>query len=894
MSSSIIDAANGRWPDILSTIAGLTPEQLTDTHQPCPLCGGTDRYRFDDLDGSGSWFCNQCGGKDGRGGAGNGMDLLMRRTGLPFADAARRIEQHLGLQPEPTSKRRTKPHRIPETPPPDAPPPAMGRAVAQWCYRDAAGNQLFWIQRLNLPAQNGKPARKVFIHRVWLDGGWHYPRSRGENADPFTCEWPAPRPLYNLNLLAQRPDAKVLLVEGEKAADAAASLFPHAVVTSWPNGSKAIDVIDWTPLSNRDVILWPDNDMPGRQAMAALAKRLMPLASSIRIIAPPSDAPDGWDLADATWTPQEAAEYVRANIHTVEIPATPEPEPQTQLVELTQSPNPSPPKTRRIQPGDISAMPFRCLGFDRNVYFYLPAEACQVVPLTPAQHNRNYLITLAPLNDWASAFDSVTEQGKHLTDWALAADTIITACIKAGVYDPARVRGRGTWFDAGRVILHLGGRLIINGQSCSITSLPSTFTSNYFYENAKPIEGPGSDTLTDDLARDITALARTFRWETKVSAYLLLGWVVLAPVCGALDWRPHIWITGPAGCGKTSLLKLFMKPLLGGMFEGATGGTTEAGLRGQLRSDAIPIVFDELEQNEQKDRQQVQNILALARIASSEGGKIYKGTSTGGVNTFEIRSMFCVSSINVGLVQRADLDRFCVLSLRKDEVSKDDWNDFEEKLLKICSDDNGRKLIARTINQIPLIRKNSKTLATALASKYGQRFGDQYGTLLAGAWTLNANGGGEITLPEARAWIDSMDWETREVDANDADEVRCINKILQTILPLDGGRRLSIVELVQLAAAGRTYLTDHNPTPGDEIETILGRYGLKVANGCLAVANSSTNLQTLLKDTPWAGTAYRQALRRLPDAIAANSVIRFKGMGPSRATLIPLAGLAVL
>ena len=853
MSSSIIDAANGRWPDILSTIAGLTPEQLTDTHQPCPLCGGTDRYRFDDIDGSGSWFCNQCGGRNQSGGAGNGMDMLMRRTGLSFADAARRIEQHLGIATH-------------HAPAPTTEPPTQG-AEHVWRYTHS-----FYVCRF--------PGKK--IRPLWFDGSawrWKAP--------------PSPRPLYNLDRLNADTTRRVLIVEGEKAADAAANLFPHAIAITWPSGCKAIDKSDWSPISGRDVILWPDNDMPGRQAMAALAERLMPLASTIRIIAPPSDAPDGWDLADATWTQQQAAEYVRANIHTVEIPTTPEPEPETQLVELTDSPKP-PPKKRRIQPGDISAMPFRCLGFDRNVYFYLPVEACQVVPLTPAQHNRNYLITLAPLNDWASAFDSVTEQGKHITDWALAADTIINACIKAGVYDPARVRGRGTWFDAGRVILHLGGRLIINGKSSSITSLPPDFTSNYFYENAKPIEGPGSDTLTDNLARDITALARTFRWETKVSAYLLLGWVVLAPVCGALDWRPHIWITGPAGCGKTSLLKLFMKPLLGGMFEGATGGTTEAGLRGQLRSDAIPIVFDELEQNEQKDRQQVQNILALARIASSEGGKIYKGTSTGGVNTFEIRSMFCVSSINVGLVQRADLDRFCVLSLRKDEVSKDDWNDFEEKLLKICSDDNGRKLIARTINQIPLIRKNSKTLATALASKYGQRFGDQYGTLLAGAWTLNANGGGEITLAEARAWIDSMDWETREVDANDADEVRCINKILQTILPLDGGRRLSIVELIQMAAAGRTYLTDHNPTPGDEIETILGRYGLKVANGCLAVANSSTNLQTLLKDTPWAGTAYRQALRRLPDAIAANSVIRFKGMGPSRATLIPLAGLAVL
>ena len=69
------DLTNGRWPDLLMQLAGLTPDQLTDKHQPCPLCGGEDRYRFDDLNGTGSWYCNQCGGKDQSGGAGSGISI---------------------------------------------------------------------------------------------------------------------------------------------------------------------------------------------------------------------------------------------------------------------------------------------------------------------------------------------------------------------------------------------------------------------------------------------------------------------------------------------------------------------------------------------------------------------------------------------------------------------------------------------------------------------------------------------------------------------------------------------------------------------------------------------------------------------------------------------------
>lgn len=541
-------------------------------------------------------------------------------------------------------------------------------------------------------------------------------------------------------------------------------------------------------------------------------------------------------------------------------------------------------------PGPASSLPFRPLGFDHGVYYYLPAAACQVTALTAAQHNQSHFLQLAPLEWWAQGFGD--EKGR--IDWPSAQNAIMGACISQGVYDPSRVRGRGAWADSDRVILHLGNRLMIDGRSHPITKLPRDFTSLYFYENAKAIDGPGRDTLSDDLCAKLRCIAERFRWETPASANLLLGFIVLAPVCGALKWRPHIWVTGGAGTGKTTILRDFMKPMLGGMFEGATGGTTEAGLRGQLRSDAIPVVFDELEQNEQKDKQVVQNILSLARIASSEGGKIYKGTTNGGSNTFEIRSMFCVSSINVALIQRADLDRFCVLALRKDHMEKDDWTEFEQQIHDVCTEENGRRLVARTLKQIPIVRKNAQILAKALSRKFGQRFGDQYGTLLAGAWTLRENGGDELSLEQAVTWIESMDWDSREVDATDADEMKCLNHVLQSMVQVDGGSRRTLLELVQMSAQGIIFAQPgQKDRPSDEVNTILGRYGLKVIGGQLAVSNTSTALQALLKDTPWAGNAYRQALRRLEGATASTATVRFAASGVSRATLVPLETLEI-
>lgn len=879
MRQNVSDLAQGRWVEILSTVGGIPVSYLDDKHKPCPSCrDGRDRFRFDDQDGNGTWFCSHCGGRDGSGGGGTGMSLLMRVKGWEFKEAARAVEDYLGV-PQPT--RKTVTAKQPIKPPIDAAPPALDGASRQWCYTDAVGEPLFWIQRVD--RGNGD---KWFRPKTWDGGNWQ------------ATGWPTPRPVYNLAALHARPDAQVIVCEGEKAADRAQELFPQLVAIAWPNGAQSVAKVDWSPLAGRSILLWPDNDDQGRDAMAKVAALVHAPAKLLTIDAPP-DAPDKWDIADAEWTPAEALAYVKANHRPMELPE-PEPELVTELVEITETPVKPPRKSRQRPTGQFDGMPFRCLGFDRGVYFYLPEKAGQVVALTPAQHSKNYLITLAPLVRWSDMFGTEAKSGDIQVDWISAADTLIDKCTEVGVYDPARVRGRGAWTDAGRVIFHVGDSLIVDGDRHRITTLPDDFSSLYFYEHTKDLLGPAEEALSDDLAMQIRNTAERFRWETPASANMLVGWIVLAPVCGALDWRPHIWVTGGAGTGKTTILKLFMKPLLGGIYEAATGGTTEAGLRGQLKSDAIPVVFDEFEQNEQAQKVMVQNVLSLARVASSEGGKIYKGTTSGGSNAFEIRSMFCVSSINVALFQKADLDRFCVLPLRKDQMDKDSWTKFEAEILELATVENGRALIARTLGQIPTIKANAKVLARALAKRFGQRFGDQHGTLLAGAWSLEPGGGGELSLEQATQWIDQMDWETREVDESDADEVRCRDAILQHIVDYAQGQKAQLGELVEAVAKGESL----RGVIYEDLAKVLGRWGLKVFaakrdvhpndegqvlnQSLLAIAHNNRQLATVFKETQWSNNAHRAALKRLPGASASAKPMHFAGIGTHRATLVPL------
>lgn len=84
---SVRDFANGRWGHILKVI-GVDETVLDGEHRPCPACGGKDRFRFDNLEGRGTWICNSCG-------AGDGIQLVMRITGLNFARSAKKVEDLL-------------------------------------------------------------------------------------------------------------------------------------------------------------------------------------------------------------------------------------------------------------------------------------------------------------------------------------------------------------------------------------------------------------------------------------------------------------------------------------------------------------------------------------------------------------------------------------------------------------------------------------------------------------------------------------------------------------------------------------------------------------------------------------------------------------------------------
>lgn len=149
--------------------------------------------------------------------------------------------------------------------PPDAPQvpnvhSRYGAPSSRHVYLNADGAVLGYVDRFD--TADGKTFLPLTLWRDNASGTLKWRRT----------SWPSPRPLYGLDRLARRPDAPVLVCEGEKAADAADHLAPSYVVVTSPNGSNASKTADWAPLRGRTITIWPDADKSGQSYADAVAR----------------------------------------------------------------------------------------------------------------------------------------------------------------------------------------------------------------------------------------------------------------------------------------------------------------------------------------------------------------------------------------------------------------------------------------------------------------------------------------------------------------------------------------------------------------------------------------------------------------------------------------------
>jgi putative DNA primase/helicase len=355
---------------------------------------------------------------------------------------------------------------------------------------------------------------------------------------------------------------------------------------------------------------------------------------------------------------------------------------------------------------------------------------------------------------------------------------------------------------------------------------------------------------------------------------LLAGWVFLAPICGAIGWRPHIWITGGAGSGKTTVMVDIIGRCLDGPALKVEGDTSEAGIRQALLHDARPVVFDEFESERKKAAERVEDVLAMVTRASSEtGADLLKGGADGRAASFKTRAMFAFASIGVNLRQHAARTRVTVLGLYGEPETPESLAEFKlmkTNLLDTLTENYIQQLQARAIRMIPVIRHNAQVFAEAAAlALKDRRMGDQIGTLLAGAYGLHSTG--VISREKAVEWIERQNWDEITETTEGNDEAMCLRHILSHIVRVEtaqhGVKSRSIAELVA-KAAGLPGNKDYEVS-GDECRGTLLRMGIMATERdgvkVIRIASGHREMKRVLLETSWS-ESYPRTLQRIKGA----------------------------
>ncbi len=495
-------------------------------------------------------------------------------------------------------------------------------------------------------------------------------------------------------------------------------------------------------------------------------------------------------------------------------------------------------------------LPYAPLGYDRDKIYLIPKRCQQIYELNTGSLNKRHLISIAPLSYWESAY-----MGERGADWDMACSDVVSQCKEFGLYDVAKTRGRGVWSEEGSVVINLGNKLVIDGQSYS----HSDHLSNYNYELALPLSASDfTDKMTQVDCQGVFEVVNSLSWDNSIYGRYFAGWLVSAVICGGLDWRPHMWLTGTRGSGKSWVLKNIVSPLVGEFAVYPQGETTEAGLRQTLSSDALSVVFDEAEGENKKGKQRIEDILQLARQSSSEtGGKIIKGSAGGSSRTFCIRSSFLFASIGIAMTNSADESRVNIVSLKANDNNDESQAKFE-KLDRIASmrinTDTGKKFRALVISLLPVIKENIKTMQKACCDfTADRRSADQIGTLLACSLVFETSS--ILTYDEAYDWCSKLDWSEHQEDRtlDDADEDRCLEYIMHSLVRNEDNKERSILDLCRRSHFDRT------------AKDILERRGLRYREGCIIVANRSPLMAKMLEETSWHSN-WGKTLKRIKNA----------------------------
>ena len=506
---------------------------------------------------------------------------------------------------------------------------------------------------------------------------------------------------------------------------------------------------------------------------------------------------------------------------------------------------------------DVKETPFIFLGHDDSAYYVIPEN--QNIPLRIKRGEtmiKNWLKEIAPFEWWYKHFQSVDEDENISFNLAGAIAWFRKTSWMKGIYNDEKILGLGVHKDGDDIVFNTGNELYVNNKIVSYNNFKG---KNIYCRSKIHLELKGTEWTIKDGTNLIRQL-KTFKFERLIDYMVISGFIAIAPFSSILEKRPHMWIAGNSGLGKSTLIDLIVKPGVGKNQAIFTEGglTSEAFFRQECGKDCRVPIIDEFDSHNKYDVLTIKNILKLAR--SCYGGFMAgKGSADQKSIKYNLKLMFCFASVNVTIDNKAEISRIIICRMKE----KND----KEYMKEI---DNFMGMRLRVFNRIKLLIEYIKSAKELIMNHgYDNRTADTYAPFIAGFWIIISDNPFFQGDEKIQNFILKAIDEIRNAD-NKNDDERILERIFQERIKIDPSSELTIAEM--LGAGIKVDIKGEKSFAHDDL---LRRYGLRrffynykdnpddteiTKIESLAIDYNHPAIKNILRDTPF--QEYKEILQR--------------------------------
>lgn len=467
--------------------------------------------------------------------------------------------------------------------------------------------------------------------------------------------------------------------------------------------------------------------------------------------------------------------------------------------------------------------PVRPMGYGGGLYVFVSPHG-EYRRFTSAQlHRAGGLSDLFAARIWwltkhFPGVDKRTGEPTGRPNTIIAAEAMMRACVDAG-YLSADIEHRlaGTWRGPdGAPIVHCGDVLIHNGEILK----PGTRLGSPLYVIAGRLERPALETFGNgrarfaavktDVGHRFVAFLLNWTFQHDGGAELTAGFVAMASLGDAIDWRSHLFFRARPGAGKSTLMRL-IRAALGGAAHDVATTYSAAFVEQHYRAQARAILLDENESD--ADPTRMKRTTELVKLLSDEGGaKGGRGGADGTARSLDVHGAVCMAATVRGQWKQQDKERISVVELDR----------FEGEGRKVATHDEINALIAEAEKLSPLLRARlldrwelfhenvARARRRILELGGTARDGNQLGHLLAGWWTLISDepAGDDLLDDIGRRFLR---WIVSINDAREGSDpaMQCWNRLLgEDAHVWRGGETLTVGQVIaraREASGGESY-----------------------------------------------------------------------------------------